>query len=120
MDNGIWDTQRNSGYTDGLDLTGFTVEATDGKVGKIDKHSPEAGAGYIVVDTGIWIFGKHVLLPAGLISTVDTTNGVVHLDRTKDEIKNAPEFDPERHGVDDVYVTDYGQQVGSYYDNPRI
>jgi hypothetical protein len=108
---GTWDYSQNSGYQAGADLTGFTVEATDGRIGKIDKHSGEAGAGYIVVDTGVWIFGKHVLLPAGLISSIDVTGQVVHVDRTKDEIKDAPEFDPEKHTAD----PDYHEQVGSYY-----
>jgi hypothetical protein len=47
-----------------------------------------------VVDTGPWIFGKKVLLPAGTIENVDVQNRKVYVDRTKDEIKNAPRFDP--------------------------
>ena len=46
-----------------------------------------------MVDTGPWIFGKKVMLPAGVLKTVDHVNEKVFVNRTKDEIKNAPEFD---------------------------
>ena len=54
-----------------LDLTGFNVEATDGGIGKVDEATKEAGGSFIVVDTGPWIFGKKVMLPAGLIRDID-------------------------------------------------
>ncbi|WP_234310449.1 PRC-barrel domain-containing protein [Streptomyces sp. NRRL F-3218] len=53
------------------DLIGYKVEATDGSIGKVDKHSDDVTSSYLVVDTGVWIFGKHVLLPAGTVSRVD-------------------------------------------------
>ncbi|MHA6761379.1 PRC-barrel domain-containing protein [Streptacidiphilus sp. PAMC 29251] len=113
MENGMWAHQANSGYQTGTDLTGYKVEATDGHIGKVDKHSQDVEAGYIVVDTGPWIFGKHVLLPAGTLTSVDTQNQTVQVGRTKDEIKNSPEFDKDKHTGD----ADYHQQVGAYYDN---
>ena len=94
----------------GLDLIGYSVEATDGGIGKIDDATNEVGASYVVVDTGPWIFGKHVLLPAGVIERVDTESETVFVNRTKDEIKDSPEWDDER-GVDETYRS----EVGSYY-----
>jgi hypothetical protein len=35
-----------------LDLTGFSVEAKDGEIGKVDHASYDVGAGWIVIDTG--------------------------------------------------------------------
>ena len=97
-----------------MHLAGYKVEATDGDIGKVDEASNDAGAGYIVVDTGPWIFGKKVLLPAGVISRVDTTNEKVFVDRTKEEIKNAPEFDK------DTYKDQtYRDSVGGYYGPSR-
>jgi hypothetical protein len=92
------------------DLTGFSVEARDGGIGKVDEASNEVGASYIVVDTGVWIFGKKVVLPAGTIHQVDPDTETVFVDRTKDEIKNAPEFDPERYTDEN-----YRSELGSYY-----
>jgi hypothetical protein len=92
------------------DLTGFTVEALDGDIGKIDEATNEVGGSYIVVDTGPWIFGKKVLLPAGVLRDADFDDEKVFVNRTKDQIKNAPEFDEDRYR-DDGYRT----QVGGYY-----
>jgi hypothetical protein len=94
----------------GLDLTGYTVEAIDGKIGKVDEATNEVGGSYIVVDTGPLIFGKKVLLPAGVIHDVDPDTEAVFVNRTKDEIKNAPEFD-EKTYRDESYRND----IGSYY-----
>jgi PRC-barrel domain len=75
------------------DLTGFQVEASDGGIGKVDEASNEVGSSYVVVDTGPWIFGKKVLLPAGVVQNVDFDSETIYVNRTKDEIKDAPEFD---------------------------
>jgi hypothetical protein len=92
------------------DLSGFDVEALDGSIGKIDEAMYEAGRSYIVVDTGPWIFGKKVMLPAGVIRSIDVDDERVFVNRTKDEIKNAPEFD-ESLGSDESYRG----SLGAYY-----
>jgi hypothetical protein len=89
---------------------GYGVEAIDGSIGKIDETTTRAGSGYVIVDTGPWIFGKKVLLPAGVISDVDREMEKVYVDRTKDEIKNAPEFDESL-----MHDETYHSRVGSYY-----
>ena len=77
-----------------IDLVGFGVEATDGHIGKIDEAGNEIGRSHVVVDTGFWIFGKKRLIPAGVIERVDTTEGKVYVSMTKDQVKDAPDFDP--------------------------
>jgi len=104
----IWAYQVQTWAT--TDLTGYGVEAVDGGIGKIDEASNEVGAGYIVVDTGPWIFGKKVLLPAGVISRVDPDEEKVYVSRTKEQIKNAPEFDQDNYRDDS-----YRSSLGSYY-----
>ena len=74
-------------------VVGYGVEAQDGSIGKVDDATYEVGSSYLVVDTGPWIFGKKVMLPAGVIQSVDHENEKIFVDRTKDEIKNAPEFE---------------------------
>ncbi|WP_327064331.1 PRC-barrel domain-containing protein [Kitasatospora sp. NBC_01302] len=108
----IWEFRSTSGQVPGTDLVDFHVEATDGPIGKVDKHSDEVGSQYLVVDTGPWIFGKHVLLPAGTVVRVDQEDKRIYVDRTKDEIKNGPEFDKDKH-----QDTDAGSReaYGSYY-----
>ena len=93
-----------------IDLTGFKVEARDGDIGKVDEATYEAGGSFVVVDTGPWIFGKKVMLPAGVLRDVDLDTETIFVDLTKDEIKNAPEFDEERYR-DENYRT----ELAGYY-----
>jgi hypothetical protein len=57
----MWDyrTDTETGVDVGrrVDLSGFSVEALDGSIGKIDEATYDVGSSYIVVDTGPWIFG---------------------------------------------------------------
>ncbi|MCX5119857.1 PRC-barrel domain-containing protein [Micromonospora sp. NBC_00362] len=92
-----------------VDLVGYQVQASDGRIGTIDETSDEADAGHLVVDTGPWIFGQKVLLPAGTVERVDHQERVVHVDRTRQEIKDAPPFDP------DSADQQYRERVGTYY-----
>lgn len=91
-------------------LVGFTVEATDGTIGTIDESTNEVGASYVVVNTGPWILGRTVLLPAATIESIDWPEETVRVDRTKDQIANAPEL-PE-DGSSDLA---YREQLGAYY-----
>jgi hypothetical protein len=104
----IW-SYRDETWTGG-DLSGYSVEAVDGGIGKIDEASYDVGAGYIVVDTGPWIFGKKVMLPAGVIGRVDHDEEQIFVNRTKDQIKNAPEYDADRHDDDN-----YRSGLSTYY-----
>ncbi|MCO1596171.1 PRC-barrel domain-containing protein [Micromonospora sp. RHAY321] len=92
-----------------IDLVGYRVQATDGRIGTIDEASHEADARYLVVDTGPWILGHKVLLPAGTVARVDHLDRSVHVDRTRQEIRDAPPFDPGSAGPE------YRERVGSYY-----
>ena len=80
------------------DVIGFSVEATDGSIGKVDEATVDAGRSYLIVDTGPWIFGKTVMLPAGVV------------DCSKDEIKSAPEYE-----ADSKSDPGYRERLGGYY-----
>lgn len=112
----VWGYRADAGYETGTDLIGFKVEATDGSIGRIDEHSDEAGAGYLVVDTGGWVVGRHVLLPASTIRRVDRAEETVHVDRTKDEIKDAPEFERDKQPRDTTYL----ERFAKYYGTPHM
>ena len=92
------------------DITGYNVEAIDGEIGAVDEATYDTAASWMVVDTGPWIFGKKVLLPAGVITRVDHDAERVFVNRTKDQIQNAPEFD-EASYTEPSYRT----RVGDYY-----
>ena len=92
------------------EVIGYGVEAIDGSIGKIDDATLETDSGHVIVDTGPWIFGKKVMLPAGVLRNVDHGNEKVFVNRTKDQIKSAPEFDDSMRN-DENYRT----ELGSYY-----
>ena len=88
----VW-SYRDVSWTQGGDLVGYSVEATDGSIGKIDKATTETDASYVVVDTGPWIFGKKRLIPAGAITDVRHDDKTALVSMTKDQIKSAPDYD---------------------------
>ena len=116
----IW-TYREPSWTTS-DLVGYSVEALDDGIGKIDEASNDVGASYIVVDTGPWIFGKKVMLPAGVVSNIDHQNKRVFVERTKDQIRGAPEFD-DMKVEDQTYRTTlsdyYGEEGAGWYRSDR-
>ena len=97
-----------------LDLSGYRIEATDGEVGKVDEASHEIGSGAIIVNTGPWIFGKKVMLPVGVISRIDEDDRRIWVNLTKDQVKDAPDFIPERWN-DASDVEDRRADYNEYY-----
>ncbi|HEV2902522.1 MAG TPA: DUF2795 domain-containing protein [Gaiellaceae bacterium] len=97
------------GVESGVDLTGYEVEARDGSIGTVEEATTQAGQSYVVVDTGSWILGRRVLLPAGVIERIRLGEEKVFVNRSREEIKNAPEYG------EPGATEQYRQQVGSYY-----
>lgn len=108
----VWTFRALEEGANALDLVGYRVEAVDGSIGKIDQATDEVGSSYVVVDTGPWIFGSRVLLPAHVIAGVDREAQTVTVDRTREEIRSAPSIQdvmpdsPRAH-----------QDLGDYYRN---
>jgi hypothetical protein len=109
-DSTLWQYRDTSGYRNARILTGLKVEARDGAIGKIDEATDDVGASYLVVDTGPWIFGKKVVLPAGVIERIDVDEERVVVSLTKEQIKDSPEYDANTYRSDD-----YRTRLGSYY-----
>jgi hypothetical protein len=87
---GVW-TYRPE-VSGGSNVVGYSVEAVDGRVGKIDAASDEADAAHLVVSTGFWVFGTKRLIPAGVISAVDDRTRSVHVNMSKEQVKAAPDW----------------------------
>jgi hypothetical protein len=115
-------TTLGADVTRGVNVTGYGVEALDGSIGKVDEATYDVGSSFIVVDTGPWIFGKKVMLPAGVIDRIDTEDEKIFVNRTKEQIKDSPEFDENYR--DEAYRTElagyYGLGGRGYrdWDNP--
>jgi hypothetical protein len=105
-----WEYQPDS-RTDAtdLDVVGYHVEATDGSIGTVD----EVGTGYLVVDTGPWILGRRVMLPAGTVTRIDQRAGKIYIGRTKDQIKASPPLDASY--TEPLYRDELGGYYGGFY-----
>src|SRR6185503_14295702 len=90
-------------------LVGCDVEARDGSIGKVDEATPDTGRAHIVVDTGPWIFGRKVVIPAGTIERIDLDDKKIFVALTKDQIKDSPEYDPTH------FDADYRVRLRTYY-----
>jgi PRC-barrel domain len=105
----LWKFQSGVGQ-ERADLRGLSVEAIDGSIGKVKDVVDESGRAFLLVDTGPWILGKTVMLPAGVVVAIDVDDEKVTVDRTKDEIKSAPEYDDDLR--DDA---SYGDALTRHY-----
>ncbi|OON78048.1 hypothetical protein [Streptomyces tsukubensis] len=108
---GIWEFTGTAVAPPGEARTGFRVEGADGVIGTVDRWVDEPGRAHVVVDRGMWVFGRSVLIPAGAVRSVDVAAQTVHVSRTKDEIGDAPRFATDSDTTDPAYLS----AVGEYY-----
>jgi hypothetical protein len=91
------------------DYAGYKVVANDGEIGHIDSFAIAPDEAHLVVDTGGWLFGRMSVIPAAAVRVVDHEAHTVQVDLTKQQIKDAPEFDktagygPYRDAATDYY-----------------
>jgi hypothetical protein len=94
-----------------VDLTGFDMRATDGRVGSVVRSMGESGSQHLIVAPQPPLPGdRRMIVPAGLIDSVDTDARRIHLNRSQNELRNAPSYEAAR-GLDEAYRSD----VASYF-----
>lgn len=102
-------------FFDGNDIKGtnvYTSGTSSEKVGSVrDVLVDDVGRmRYLVVDTGFWIFGNHVLLPVGRCIDDPEQDRIYVQDLTKEQVEQLPEYTS-----DTVVDPDYENQVRSVY-----
>lgn len=111
----MWQFRESTGMpanpVEGVDLTGYRVEATDGAIGHVDEATYAVGSSRLVVDTGPWILGKKVMLPAGVVVRVDLLEEAVHIGLTRDQVKDSPRFGEAVSYEDETHR----DEVSSYF-----
>jgi hypothetical protein len=81
----------------------YTVEASDGEVGKCSWASYKPGESYLVVSYD----DTHHVVPAGAVKAVDHERRAVRLDVTVAEVKATPEHEEPQAQVDWGYVDQF-------------
>ncbi|MEH2141215.1 DUF2382 domain-containing protein [Nostoc sp.] len=103
----------------GNDIKGMDVyvQGTDEKIGTVsDAVVDEQGAfRYLIVDLGLWIFGKKVLLPVGKSRIDSRENRVYAVGITKEQAEKLPEY--QEHTALDY---DYEERVRGGYRTPSV
>lgn len=107
----IWSYVPDLDHVQEQDLTDYTVVASDGTIGHVDRQADHHGMRHLVVDTGVWVFGRSLLVPVGVVADVHAGERQVTLDCTRAEVKAAPRFRTDSETMDPAYLT----AVGDYY-----
>jgi PRC-barrel domain protein len=97
-------------------VIGYHIAATDGDIGHVEDFLVDDttwAIRYMVVDTSNWWFGKKVLVSPGWIAGVDWNDSKLHVDMTREQIKNAPEYDPS-----EPPRREYEMRLYDYYGRP--
>src|SRR5205085_6023716 len=80
-----------------VDVARFEVRARDGSIGTVVQTIRRDGTSYLVVDPGASMpLGRSVLVPAGLIETIDVDERRLDVRDDRDQVSNAPEHDAQR------------------------
>ena len=78
------------------EVTGYGISASDGHLGHIEDFLVDDRSWrivYLAVDTKDWWPGKKVLIPPAWIEQVNWSDSSVTVDVTREQVKNAPEWD---------------------------
>lgn len=99
------------------EMTGYHLGARDGAIGQVDDFllDPEGWAvRYLVVGTGGWWSGRQVLVVPAAITGVSWAERTAETGLTREQIANAPEFDPAQtvdRAFEERYFGYYGYPV---------
>lgn len=99
-------------HFDGNDVIGWDLYAGDEKIGSVDNVlvDDDGSFRYLVINTGVWILGKKVLMPIGNARIDHQNHRVYAKNLSKSQVENLPEYD-ENHLVD----YDYEERVRGVY-----
>ncbi|MEU5168081.1 MULTISPECIES: hypothetical protein [Streptomyces] len=109
----IWTAPEQLDGPLGDDVIGYDVQAPDGSVGPVVRLSPVPGFDHLVIDAGVWKFGRSVVVPAGMVTAVEHGERVIKVRCTREEIKDAPRFERDQDTGDLFYL----RRLGAHYES---
>ncbi len=84
-------------HFDNQDFLSFDLYSGKEKVGSVDNLLVDEGGNfrYLVINTGIWVFGKKVLLPIGRARISYPENRIYADNLSRAQVESLPEFDED-------------------------
>ncbi|HEV8675884.1 MAG TPA: PRC-barrel domain-containing protein [Methylomirabilota bacterium] len=99
------------------EVMGYYIQAADGEIGHAEDFLVDDRSWairYMIADTRNWWPGKKVLVSPEWIGDVNWMDSKVHVNLTRDEIRNAPEYDPSR-----PLEREHELQLHEHYGRPK-
>jgi len=96
------------------DIVGYRVVAKDDDdAGRVTEAIYEPGSSCIVVETGPWLLGRRVLIPAALVRSMDEDERTIAVSLTQGQIEAAPVPDPD---LGDLTCQESRDDVQEFYE----
>ena len=89
--------QANSHLRSSQEIIDYDIQETNGSLGHVEDFlfdSRDWSIRFMIVNTGNWWPGKHVLISPQLIADVNWPSGHVVVNVTREEVESGPEYDP--------------------------
>ena len=80
-------------------VNGYAIAASDGGLGTVSDFLFDDATWlirWLVVDTGTWLSGRKVLLPASVLGHLDPTKEAFSVRLTMQQVKDSPDIDTDR------------------------
>ncbi|MEO6986130.1 MAG: PRC-barrel domain-containing protein [Paralcaligenes sp.] len=80
-------------------LKQFTIQATDGELGKVKEayfDDEQWGVRYLIVETGLWLAKRSVLISPYSIKAVNNAEETINVSLTRDQVKSSPDIDTHK------------------------
>lgn len=81
------------------DLTGYTIAATDGEIGSVERllfEDDRWAVRHIVVDVGSWLGDRRVLLSPATVERVDDEQQSILVRITREQVRTSPHVDADK------------------------
>lgn len=92
------------------EVSGYDIHATDGEIGHVEDFfvsDQDWTVRYMLVDTRDWLPGRQVIVSPQWIERVNWAESAVHVELSREAIKNSPEYDPDAPPVREYEIRLY-------------
>ncbi len=99
------------------EVLGFHIRALDGEIGHIDDFLADTDTWairYLLADTSNFIGGTWVLISPEWVRQVDWNGLMVNVDMNKEQVRNSPQYDPDK-----PIPREYETRLYEYYHRPH-